>query len=263
MRIVLLFIISFFFLNSVAKAAEFKISSKDIYDATYDVCSKISESKLKADFDKYYAGYFPSEKFMAMLKTILSDSYDEASEAYSNYSKESTPLVLILDNEGFKNALHDCYGDSEYPIQFFYRVVNRTDRKGKIIAGVKDVASLMLFGKIFAKLYQISKIGTLTVSMGLIAHQLREIIQNATEGPREKNQISQKVKKMNSSSNAELKEQISKRDIESRNGVKDLFSSDLLKLNNELDRSKDPIQRKAIQDKISKYKIMIKEFESN
>lgn len=151
-----LFVIS----GSLAQAGDLAIlTDRTIYEATYDACSKLPEEKLREDdldFDKIYAGIFPSQKFNELLAKVSSESLDNAL-VHFQYSKQADSAVIILNNAGFDQALQDCYGSSTYPRFIFTRAVSRFDRNGKIFAGVTTVVVFCGIGAVLAKIRQWSK----------------------------------------------------------------------------------------------------------
>lgn len=118
------------------------IQGPALFLATQEACRKVKPELFSAsgsssiEFDKLYAGRFPTEKFTRILDYIRYTAGQDSSEQL-NVTKYAPVTLQILKSPHFAKALRGCYPNTPRAIAFFYDTVKRSDRAGKTVSVVK------------------------------------------------------------------------------------------------------------------------------
>lgn len=135
-QIILFF--SVMFISGLASAQDVW-HSNEIYSVTKEACTMIKEKDLTSvSRTTIKAGFSPSKNFNRLLFWLYRESFYSALSEFTYLSK--TPFVTyILDDQGFKTALRECYSGRKEMEEVFISSISASDRNGKIIAAATQI----------------------------------------------------------------------------------------------------------------------------
>ncbi|MBX7231636.1 MAG: hypothetical protein K1X29_06075 [Bdellovibrionales bacterium] len=131
------------------------LSNKQVEAATREACSNLPDLKPgTAIVDSLRAGLFPSPKFTDLLSYIQKSAQqkfnDSLTEIDLNHLFENGDAsIVVLNSDGYQNALNSCYGDQKAPKEIFHMAILKADLRGKIITGFTLVGALAATWKLF------------------------------------------------------------------------------------------------------------------
>jgi hypothetical protein len=167
----ILCIAAVFAITTPAMAAD----SLVVYRATHDACWKLMKMPKPVADQWLMRGQVPSSVFIRdVIQPLILTSAKEAFADLVVWSSSSA-LVGVLQDEGFKKALDECYGDNESSKQDLRKVLAAADLKGKTLAGFGMLATGSGMSAVLGRLAIFNARLARAVTVGTIAVTVRGI----------------------------------------------------------------------------------------